>query len=226
MTSLDTAAPYSDADGNTIVGTAHPQSKCTIRFKSTGCRLVLEDGVRLDAYIEFEAPNGTIQIAANSYIQGALRTGVGSRISIGSGCHFEPRCELWAREHTTVTVGDGCLFAGFVDLRTDDAHPIFDRTTGARVNVSRDITVGSYVWLARDVIVLKGAVIGDGSMVGARSMVSGTLPANCVAVGSPARVVRENIIWSRTNISHTAPFDFQSIDDLPDYERRRVGQRR
>src|SRR5271154_2872242 len=51
------------------------------------------------------------------------------------------------------------------------------------------IEIGSRVGLAWRVFVLPGTKIGDGTMVGANSVVSGTLPPGCMAVGYPARVV-------------------------------------
>jgi acetyltransferase-like isoleucine patch superfamily enzyme len=46
------------------------------------------------------------------------------------------------------------------------------------------------VWLGRGVAVLKGAHIERGAVIGANSVVAGHIPANAIAVGAPARVVR------------------------------------
>ena len=53
------------------------------------------------------------------------------------------------------------------------------------------ITLGDDVWLAADVFVAPGITIGDRTVVGARSSVFGNLPANAIAMGSPARVSRD-----------------------------------
>jgi acetyltransferase-like isoleucine patch superfamily enzyme len=94
-----------------------------------------------------------------------------------------------------VVIGDDCLFAS-VKFRTSDSHPLFDATTGERFNQSAPIHIGDRVWMAEDVLVLKGAKIGSGTAVGARALVIGELPENCVAVGMPARAVRQNIRWA------------------------------
>lgn len=57
--------------------------------------------------------------------------------------------------------------------------------------VTAAITLGDNVWLAADVFVGPGVTVGDGTVVGARSSVFGDLPRWVVAVGSPARAVRE-----------------------------------
>ncbi len=52
------------------------------------------------------------------------------------------------------------------------------------------ITIGDDVWLGGGVIVLPGVTIGENTVVGAGAVVTRDLPANVVAVGNPARVVR------------------------------------
>ena len=53
------------------------------------------------------------------------------------------------------------------------------------------ITIGDNVWLGGGVIVCPGVTIGENTVVGAGAVVVKDLPANVVAVGNPARVVRE-----------------------------------
>jgi acetyltransferase-like isoleucine patch superfamily enzyme len=52
------------------------------------------------------------------------------------------------------------------------------------------VTLGRSVWLPWRVFVMPGAIIGDGSVIGANSLVTGTIPPNSLAVGSPAKVIR------------------------------------
>ena len=53
------------------------------------------------------------------------------------------------------------------------------------------IVIGADVWLGSGAIVLAGVTIGANTVVGAGAVVTRDLPANVVAVGNPARVVRE-----------------------------------
>ena len=92
------------------------------------------------------------------------------------------------------------MFAGGVELRTDDAHAIYDVRSGERINVSKTIVIGEHVWIAKHAVVMGGVSIGDGTVVGYRSLVTSDLPNNCVAVGSPARVVRRDIAWERPQV--------------------------
>ena len=54
----------------------------------------------------------------------------------------------------------------------------------------RPITIGANVWIGHDAVVLPGVSIGTGSIIGARSVVSDSIPDFGIAVGNPARVIR------------------------------------
>ena len=51
--------------------------------------------------------------------------------------------------------------------------------------------IGINVWIGGNSVILPGVTIGDNAMVGANSTVTREVPANCLVVGNPARVVRE-----------------------------------
>lgn len=96
-----------------------------------------------------------------------------------------------------VAVGDECLFSWDVHLRTTDSHAIFEMSDRPeQINPPRDVIISPFVWLGEGVIVNKGNVVGVGSVVGQRSVVTKSIPAFCVAVGVPARIVRRNTTWT------------------------------
>ena len=53
-----------------------------------------------------------------------------------------------------------------------------------------DITIGDNVWLGGGVIVLPGVTIGDNAVIGAGAVVTKDIPANAIAAGNPAKVIR------------------------------------
>ena len=55
------------------------------------------------------------------------------------------------------------------------------------------ITIGNNCWIGQNVRIQKGVTIGDNSVIGACSVVTKSIPANCVAVGIPAKVVKTDI---------------------------------
>ena len=90
-----------------------------------------------------------------------------------------------------IKIGNNCLFAS-IKFRSTDSHRIYARTSNERINPDAPISIGSNVWLAEDVMLLSGA---NGYVVGARSTVTGEIPDYCLAVGTPAHVVRRDIRW-------------------------------
>ena len=69
-------------------------------------------------------------------------------------------------------------------------HPVEAEPRRAKWEAAEPITIGDNVWLGGGAIVLPGVTIGDNTVVGAGAVVTRDLPADVVAVGNPARVVR------------------------------------
>lgn len=82
-------------------------------------------------------------------------------------------------------------------MRTHDGHHIFDLSTKKRINLPQDVVIGNQVWIAYGATLLGGAQIGDGSVVGAGSITSSEFGDHTVIAGSPAKIIRENICWSK-----------------------------
>lgn len=110
----------------------------------------------------------------------------------------------------SVTIGNRVLIASKVFI-SDHDHGGYGRkgvhtdpriAPGERPLIAAPVVIGDDVWLGESVSVLAGARIGKGSVVGAMSTVTGDIPAYCIAVGSPARVIKQfnftNGIWERT----------------------------
>jgi len=98
-----------------------------------------------------------------------------------------------------ILIKRGAMIADEVLIQGSDQHGIVDLATGAFVNHGkRFVHLGRHTWIGRRVTLLPGVAIGDGAIVGACSVVTKEVPSCCVAAGVPARVVRENVSWSRT----------------------------
>lgn len=112
-----------------------------------------------------------------------------ARIIIGARCYINRHTMLDASEH--IEIGDDTMIGPFCYL-TDHDHSF---GAGLAPNqtplVSAPTRIGARCWLGAHVTVLKGVTIGEGTVVGAGSVVTKDLPAGVVAVGTPARVVRE-----------------------------------
>lgn len=96
---------------------------------------------------------------------------------------------LTALDVAPITIGEDCQIGPNVQLLTP-THPVEPQPRRDRLEAAEPITIGDNVWLGGGVIVLPGVTIGDNSVVGAGAVVTRDIPANVVAVGSPARIVR------------------------------------
>ncbi|MEB8338778.1 sugar O-acetyltransferase [Streptomyces endophyticus] len=112
----------------------------------------------------------------------------GSNISIGARTFVNYR--LTALDVARITIGEDCQIGPGVQLLTP-THPVEPGPRRDKLEAALPITVGDNVWLGGGVIVCPGVTIGDNSVIGAGAVVTKDVPANVVAVGNPARPVRE-----------------------------------
>ena len=91
-----------------------------------------------------------------------------------------------------IFIGDDCLIGPGCHLITAQ-HPISPslRKGEEKLQYNRPIHIGNNVWLGAGVIVLPGVSIGENSIVAAGSVVTHDLPSNVIAVGTPAKVLRQ-----------------------------------
>jgi len=96
-------------------------------------------------------------------------------------------------------IGRECMFSSSITLRCGESpHLIFDRDTGAYLDISDGVTIGDHCWVGEGVYITKSVSIGDDCVVGAHSVVTRRFSEDHVALGgNPARVVRENVQWIR-----------------------------
>jgi maltose O-acetyltransferase len=115
-------------------------------------------------------------------------------VDYGENLHVGPRtfvnANLTALDVATITIGADCQIGPDVQLLTP-THPVEPQPRRDKLEAARPITIGDNVWLGGGVIVCPGVTIGDDTVVGAGAVVTRDLPAGVVAVGNPARVVRE-----------------------------------
>jgi maltose O-acetyltransferase len=112
----------------------------------------------------------------------------GSHISIGAGTFANYDCVLL--DVAPIRIGAACQLATRVQLLTA-THPIDPEPRRVGWESAEPITIGDNVWLGGGAIVCPGVTIGEDTVVGAGAVVTRDLPAGVVAVGTPARVVRE-----------------------------------
>ncbi|MBK5222609.1 MAG: acyltransferase [Acidimicrobiia bacterium] len=88
-----------------------------------------------------------------------------------------------------VRIGERCQLGTYTLLMDNDFHRLEPERRLERPE-SAPIIIGDDVWLAARVIVLPGVTIGEGSVIGAGSVVTRDIPTRSLAAGAPARVIR------------------------------------
>ena len=128
--------------------------------------------------------------------------GEGKTLKIGKNCKFGDYVHITASE--SVAIGDDCLFASHIFISDTNHGTLQDDPTtppDSRPLTSLPVCIGSKVWLGENVAVLPGAKIGDGCVIGAHAVVKGEIPPCTMAVGSPAKPVKqynfETKVWER-----------------------------
>jgi acetyltransferase-like isoleucine patch superfamily enzyme len=103
---------------------------------------------------------------------------------------------IFAHEKSKISIGENCLWSD-VEIWSSDMHAIVDLESNERINYAQDITIGKQVWFGSNSLILKGSVVHDGCIIGARSVVTKSTVGclNCIIAGSPARIVRNNVTW-------------------------------
>ncbi|MFB4420256.1 sugar O-acetyltransferase [Streptomyces sp. QL37] len=111
----------------------------------------------------------------------------GSNVHIGDD--FFGNVNLTCVDDVDIHIGDDVMIAPGVTLTTT-GHPVHPSRRADFGRFSEPIVIEDKVWIGSNVVVLPGVRIGYGSVIGAGSVVSRSVPAMTVALGTPCRVVR------------------------------------
>lgn len=215
-----TSDDWQDQNGNRIVGLPKLLGPAFIEFTGSNNSLTFSSGSSFAGYMSFRRDDSHVAFGNNAMYRGRMSLGLGCSITFGRGIYWGPNGYITTAERANITFGDDLLVSENCSVRADDSHPIYNGLTGERINPSKDIVVGSHVWIGADALLMPGSVVGSGSVLGARSMVtpSRPVPPNSLVVGSPIRVVRENIYWVRKHLQSSTDID-DSIEPVAMFTR-------
>ena len=122
-----------------------------------------------------------------SHMRPPLTFDYGTNTFIGHHCFFNFNTTIL--DVAPVTFGDYVLVGPNVQFLTP-THPLNPIDRKAFWEGGEPISIGSNVWIGGGAIILGGVSIGDNAVIGAGSVVTKDIPANAIAVGNPARVIR------------------------------------
>lgn len=143
--------------------------------------------VRVGDNLYFSSGDAVNPIGSN--LQGAIYVESGASLTIGNDVGMSST-RMWI--HESVTLGDNVKIGACVLITDTDAHPLdyLARRTSNEGTKSAPIEIEDDVWVGAHSIILKGVTIGARSIIGAGNVVTKNIPADCVAVGNPCRVIK------------------------------------
>lgn len=167
---------------NLRYGTCGHQSHIIKPMRIVGKRRIfLGDNVRILNCARLE----TIRIWAGIECNGKLT--IGDRTSIEQCCHIIAADD--------VKIGKDCVFSAFVYI-SDCSHQYDPNESIMASELIREkVTIGNHVFIGIGSCIMPGVTIGDNSVIGANSVVTKDVPADCMVAGSPAKIIKH---WNGT----------------------------
>lgn len=151
--------------------------------------------IRVHGRLRLMKRNGIIEIGRRTTIWPGVRLsslsskgGKRACLTIGTCCSIGDRTEIHCCDGATI--GSYVLISWDCNIIENNFHT----TTDGSVK-SSPITIGDRVWIGCRAIVLSGVTIGEGSVIGAGSVVTRDVPPGTLAAGNPARVIRQIGPW-------------------------------
>jgi len=122
----------------------------------------------------------------SNFARSVYATFPGGRIEIGDRTVLNYGVDIAATK--LVKIGEDCLIGTHAIILDNDFHEITERKS---IPEPKPVIIGNRVWVGNRVTILPGVTIGEGSVIGAGSVVMTDIPANSVALGNPARVIKK-----------------------------------
>jgi virginiamycin A acetyltransferase len=155
----------------TIASTARISPLADIEDSQRGSRIVIEDDVVIDAFVKMKPAGGSgdVLIGHGTIINSGCVLYTGNGIRIGQNVLIAANCTLASTNHEFADPDRLIIEQGFQPSRGG-------------------IVIGDDVWIGANCVVLDGTMIGTGCVVGAMSLLRGTLAPYSIAHGAPASV--------------------------------------
>ncbi len=112
-----------------------------------------------------------------------------SEIIFGKNNHFNNNCRIEA--NVKIEFGNDVLVGVNCSFLDNDGHDLAIDKRKSGIPNAAPIRIGNNVFIGDNVTILKGVSIGDNAVVGNGSVVTKSIPSNSLAVGNPAKVIRE-----------------------------------
>lgn len=140
-----------------------------------------------------------------------LLIGKGALLKVKSNFKIFSGASIYVNDNATLTLGSGYINSNItlhcfqqidigedvaigenVHIRDSDNHFII---SDKNFKITKPVRIGNHVWIGTNVLILKGVTINDGAIIAAGSVVTKDVPANCLAAGIPAKVIKTDVQW-------------------------------
>lgn len=131
----------------------------------------------------------------------------------GTGIYLNTNVTMLDDGH--IYVGNRVLIGPNVIIATA-SHPLEPSLRRYEMQYNRDVHIGENVWIGAGTVILPGVNIGNNSVIGAGSVVTRDIPEGVLALGSPARVIREIGEYDRVfyYYQHDEKIDWENLTGI------------
>ena len=151
-----------------------------------------------NAVIKIRGDNNNVIFEEGGYHRGTFIYIVGNRLTLRIGkdtCTYSGDISVGG-DSVNLDIGQNCLFAKEVVVRTSDSHKIY-ANDDSLINVPKSVSIGDHVWIGYRSIILKGVHIGNETVITAGAVVTKSFGPNSLIGGVPAKLLKEGIYWKR-----------------------------
>lgn len=175
-------------------------------FGNDNSILIGDKCIAKDLKIHIRGNNNLIEIHDDSRFNGASDIWIEDNrchLSIGQKCTFEGVHLALTEDDSKIEIGEDCMFAYNIEVRTGDSHSVIDNKSNKRINEAKNVKIENHVWIASHTLILKGSTIGSHSVVAAGSIVTKSFQeVGSILAGNPAKIVRQGVTWTRDRLKN------------------------
>ena len=187
-----------------------------IRFFGKNNILFCENGVKLvNCNIIFKGNNSLIYLSSSKGNYSLnLHVVHDSVVYIGKNNDLIPPININVQEHQNFILGDDCSIGSNTNIRTGDAHLIYDKESKNRLNNGASVIIGDHVWLGHQIYLDKGVIIGSGAIIENNSYVQSNaiLKSNCIYSGNPAELMKKGVFFTKDYSANFTKEDSVTFD--------------
>lgn len=178
-----------------------------IKFIGKNSKVVIHEPISLNGCSIRIGNNSKVEIfsSMNNISNLNISAMKNSEIIIGEnfsccGCSIENHDE----SNLKVVIGNDCMFSYGIHIRVSDGHSIYQLNNSKIINKPQNgVIIGDHVWIGMNSVILKDVSIPSNSIIGACSLVNKSVKKeNVIIAGSPAKIIKEDINWSRDNTDY------------------------